>query len=304
MKLPRTGNIWVTLLMKYHRCWTWRRSSEWLQLLSSPTTSWGYNRWAQGTICCINGPGIEHSLSCFTYSKLFQFHWSLSSYFAKGISYHNSKWHLWSPGKGLARHWGTQQRNNLPRGTTVPTDHGRWNQDERQRALSNAITFMETSYLSDNRAVAEIRPNQLNRKLECNSRSRPSTWIKFSNVGALKRYQLQNWTSALGGTFHITLSITLKRIISKWLWMLHQFYVDDQHHDFLCFLWWEGGDILTNAREYWMQVHLFGTNYGLKHVVRQNKKSYPLGGRIHRIQLLRWWWFVERSHWKTGYTSH
>ena len=66
--------------------------------------------------------------------------------------------------------------------------------------------------------------------------------------------------------------------------MFHQFHVNEEHRDFLRFLWWEDGDLSTTPKDYRMKVHLFGAtsspscaNYGLKHLAKENKPSYPLG---------------------------
>ena len=69
--------------------------------------------------------------------------------------------------------------------------------------------------------------------------------------------------------------------------MFHQFYVNEQDHDFLRFLWWEGSDLSTQPVDYRMKVHLFGAtlspgcaNYGLKHLAKENKAAFPLGSNF------------------------
>lgn len=65
--------------------------------------------------------------------------------------------------------------------------------------------------------------------------------------------------------------------------MFHQFSVTPESRNFLKFLWWKGGDLKQEPQEYRMTVHLFGAasspgcaNFGLKHLARQHKGSYPL----------------------------
>ncbi|KAK3726566.1 hypothetical protein QZH41_001952, partial [Actinostola sp. cb2023] len=55
--------------------------------------------------------------------------------------------------------------------------------------------------------------------------------------------------------------------------MFHQFKVEEEHRDFLRFLWWENGNLQRTPDEYRMTVHLFGaksspgcSNYGLKKI--------------------------------------
>lgn len=64
--------------------------------------------------------------------------------------------------------------------------------------------------------------------------------------------------------------------------MFHQFYVSPELRNYLRFLWWEGGNLEGEPREYRMAVHLFGAasspgcaNFGLKYLARQQKESYP-----------------------------
>ncbi|XP_068684873.1 uncharacterized protein [Montipora foliosa] len=40
--------------------------------------------------------------------------------------------------------------------------------------------------------------------------------------------------------------------------MFNQVRVNEQHCDYLCFLWWDKGDITKEPEEYRMRVHLFG----------------------------------------------
>ena len=53
--------------------------------------------------------------------------------------------------------------------------------------------------------------------------------------------------------------------------MFHKFKVNEEHRDYLRFLWWESGNLESQPRSYRMKVHLFGAtsspgcaNYGLK----------------------------------------
>jgi hypothetical protein len=53
--------------------------------------------------------------------------------------------------------------------------------------------------------------------------------------------------------------------------MFHQVRVDEEHRDFLRFLWWPDGDLTKDLKEYQMNVHLFGAisspscaNYALR----------------------------------------
>ncbi|KAK3750705.1 hypothetical protein QZH41_005748 [Actinostola sp. cb2023] len=55
--------------------------------------------------------------------------------------------------------------------------------------------------------------------------------------------------------------------------MFHQFKVEEEHRDFLRFLWWDNGNLQGTPDEYRMTVHLFGaksspgcSNYGLKKI--------------------------------------
>ncbi|XP_022085513.1 uncharacterized protein LOC110976501 [Acanthaster planci] len=64
--------------------------------------------------------------------------------------------------------------------------------------------------------------------------------------------------------------------------MFHQFQVNKDDRDYLRFLWWEGGDLGNEPKEYRMKVHLFGAasspgcaNYGLKHLASQHENEFP-----------------------------
>lgn len=64
--------------------------------------------------------------------------------------------------------------------------------------------------------------------------------------------------------------------------MFHQFFVAPQSRNFLKFLWWEGGDLDREPKEYRMAVHLFGAasspgcaNFGLKHLAQQQRANLP-----------------------------
>ena len=63
--------------------------------------------------------------------------------------------------------------------------------------------------------------------------------------------------------------------------MFHQFKVNQEHRDFLRFLWWEDGNTDLEPVEYRMKVHLFGAasspgcaNYGLKQTANDNESEY------------------------------
>lgn len=69
--------------------------------------------------------------------------------------------------------------------------------------------------------------------------------------------------------------------------MFHQFKVNEEHRDFLRFLWWKDGDLSAEPTMYRMKVHLFGAasspgcaNYGLKHLARENAETYPMAARF------------------------
>ncbi|XP_049419820.1 uncharacterized protein LOC125880984 [Epinephelus fuscoguttatus] len=64
--------------------------------------------------------------------------------------------------------------------------------------------------------------------------------------------------------------------------MFHQFHVSPETRNYLRFLWWEGGNLENEPREYQMTVHLFGAtsspgcaNFGLKYLAQQCKTIYP-----------------------------
>lgn len=64
--------------------------------------------------------------------------------------------------------------------------------------------------------------------------------------------------------------------------MFHQFLVNEEHRNFLRFLWWENGDLDTQPKEYRMKVHLFGAasspgcaNFGLKYLAKQHESEFP-----------------------------
>ncbi len=64
--------------------------------------------------------------------------------------------------------------------------------------------------------------------------------------------------------------------------MFHQFHVFPEARNFLRFLWWEGGKLENEPREYRMTVHLFGAasspgcaNFGLKYLAQQFKVTSP-----------------------------
>jgi hypothetical protein len=64
--------------------------------------------------------------------------------------------------------------------------------------------------------------------------------------------------------------------------MFHQFSVSPEFRNYLRFLWWEGGQLDTEPKEYRMAVHLFGAgsppgcaNFALKYLAQQHKVDYP-----------------------------
>lgn len=64
--------------------------------------------------------------------------------------------------------------------------------------------------------------------------------------------------------------------------MFHQFRVSPEACNYLRFIWWEGGKLENEPREYRMTVHLFGAasspgcaNFGLKYLAQQYKAIYP-----------------------------
>ncbi|KAL1280039.1 hypothetical protein QQF64_014639 [Cirrhinus molitorella] len=63
--------------------------------------------------------------------------------------------------------------------------------------------------------------------------------------------------------------------------MFHQFSVSPEDRNYLRFLWWEGGLLETEPKEYRMTVHLFGdasspgcANFCLKYLAQQHKVDY------------------------------
>ena len=63
--------------------------------------------------------------------------------------------------------------------------------------------------------------------------------------------------------------------------MFHQFSVSPEFRNYLRFLWWEGGQLDTEPKEYRMAVHLFGAgsspecaNFALKDLAQQHKVEY------------------------------
>ena len=69
--------------------------------------------------------------------------------------------------------------------------------------------------------------------------------------------------------------------------MFYQFYIRQEHRNFLCFLWWEDGDTSKDAVVYRMNVHLFGAasspgcaNYGFKYLAKQNEEDFPLASKF------------------------
>lgn len=64
--------------------------------------------------------------------------------------------------------------------------------------------------------------------------------------------------------------------------MFHQFHVALEARNYLTFLWWEGGQLETEPKEYRMTVHLFGVrsspgcaNFRLKYQAQQQKTHFP-----------------------------
>ena len=63
--------------------------------------------------------------------------------------------------------------------------------------------------------------------------------------------------------------------------MLHKFKVNEEHRDYLRFLWWESGNLESQPKSYRMKVHLFGAtsspgcaNYGLKKLAIDNQNEF------------------------------
>ena len=62
--------------------------------------------------------------------------------------------------------------------------------------------------------------------------------------------------------------------------MFHQVKVNEEHRDYLRFLWWDQGDTTKDPEEYRMTVHLFGagsspgcTNLALKTTAEDNESD-------------------------------
>ena len=63
--------------------------------------------------------------------------------------------------------------------------------------------------------------------------------------------------------------------------MFHKFKVNEEHRDYLRFLWWESGNLESQPRSYRMKVHLFCAtsspgcaNYGLKKLAIDNQNEF------------------------------
>lgn len=63
--------------------------------------------------------------------------------------------------------------------------------------------------------------------------------------------------------------------------MFHQVKVNPEHRNFLCFLWWENGNLDSEPTEYRMTVHLFGAtsspgcaNFALKKMASDFEGQY------------------------------
>ena len=63
--------------------------------------------------------------------------------------------------------------------------------------------------------------------------------------------------------------------------MFHKFKVNEEHRDYLRFLWWESGNLESQPKSYRMKVHLFGAtsspfcaNYGLKKLAIDNQNEF------------------------------
>ena len=63
--------------------------------------------------------------------------------------------------------------------------------------------------------------------------------------------------------------------------MFYQFHVNEDHRNYLRFLWWRNGDLSTEPREYRMTVHLFGAvsspacaNFALKRAAEDGKEEF------------------------------
>ncbi|XP_071486763.1 uncharacterized protein [Diadema antillarum] len=73
--------------------------------------------------------------------------------------------------------------------------------------------------------------------------------------------------------------------------MFHQFHVNEEHRDYLRFLWWPNGDYYQEPVDYHMNVHLFGaasspgcSNYGLKQIAtdKADEIGHDAARFIHR----------------------
>ena len=63
--------------------------------------------------------------------------------------------------------------------------------------------------------------------------------------------------------------------------MFYQFHVNEDHRNYLRFLWWKNGDLSTEPREYRMTVLLFGAvslpacaNFALKRAAEDGKEEF------------------------------
>ncbi|XP_078032247.1 uncharacterized protein LOC144467474 [Epinephelus lanceolatus] len=64
--------------------------------------------------------------------------------------------------------------------------------------------------------------------------------------------------------------------------MYHQVHVSEKHINFLCFLWWPGGDTSQSPLEHCMKVHFYGAvsspscaNYALRRTADDNAQHFP-----------------------------
>ena len=83
--------------------------------------------------------------------------------------------------------------------------------------------------------------------------------------------------------------------------MFHQVHINEEHRDFLCFLWWGQGDTTKEPEEYRMTVHLFGatsspgcTNSALQ-LKLKTKVVLPPPGVFKSADLYarKWWRQVQ-----------
>ena len=63
--------------------------------------------------------------------------------------------------------------------------------------------------------------------------------------------------------------------------MFYQFHVNEEHRNYLRFLWWKNGDITTETQEYRVTVHLFGAvsspacaNFALKRTAEDGENEF------------------------------